>query len=101
FTTQDIADAVFSSDRPAWWLWLLENSRLILIILLLLYILLAIITGAYVLFGLLVISVIAAFIFTGRLTANMNVSERILDNQKQLESIRSIPPQPGFSLRLS
>lgn len=101
FTTQDIADAVFPPHLPAWLLWLLEHSRVILIILLALFILLAVFTGAYILFGVLVIAAIAAFIFAGRMTANANASARILDNQKQLESIQSIPPQPQFSLRLS
>lgn len=101
FTTQDIADAVFPSHLPSWLLWLLKFSRIILIVLLVLFILLALFTGMYILFGTFAIAVIAAFIFAGRMTANADASERILDNQKQLESIQSIPAQPQFTLRLS
>jgi hypothetical protein len=101
FTTQDIADAVFPSDLPAWLLWLLKHGRLLSILLQVLFIILALLTGAYAVFGALAFAAVAALVFAGRLIGNANAAQRILDNQKQLESIQTVPPRPGFTLRLS
>lgn len=101
FTTQDIANGVFPPNQPAWLLWLLKHGRLILILLLALFVLLAVFTGAFVVFGVLAIAAIAAAVYAGRLAANAAASERILDNKKELDSLQAVPPQPNFTLRLS
>lgn len=101
FTTQDIAKGIFPAALPAWLRWLLKHSGTILPILLLLFVLLAILTGNYLLFGLLAIAVIVAYPFVNRLRRNAAAAENILDNQKQLDSIAAIPPRPDFTLRLS
>jgi len=101
FTTQDIADAVMPGHLHAWLAWVSKYGRIILIALFLLFIALAAITGAYAVLGVLAGVAVAASILIGRLAQNVDDSERILDNQKELDSIASIPPRPNFTLRLS
>lgn len=101
FTTQYIANTIFPYRLPAWLMWHLKHDRIILLILLLVFILLAVITGNLVLFGILAAAIIASYRQINRLSKNANASEALLDNRKQLKSIKSIPPRPNFTLHLS
>jgi hypothetical protein len=100
FTTQDIAGALSPSGLPGWLLWLLKN-RWLLLVLLAVLVVLALVTGALPVFGLLAVLTLAGYLYSGRLAQNADAAEKIVDNQKELDSIRGIPPQPGFTLRLS
>jgi hypothetical protein len=71
---------------------------MILLILLVVFILLTLLLPV---FAILVIAAAAGLVYVGRLADNVSASERILDNQKQLESLPTIPPRPNFTLHLS
>lgn len=98
FTTQDVANGVQPANLPGWLLSLLKYGRMILLILLVVFILLTLLLPV---FAILVIAAAAGLVYVGRLADNVSASERILDNQKQLESLPTIPPRPNFTLHLS
>ena len=100
FTTQDIAGALSAGNLPGWLAWLLKN-RWIILLLLLALVVLAVASGLFVVFGLLALAAAAAYIYIGRRAQNASAAQQILDNQQELESIQSIPPQPNFTLHLS
>lgn len=99
--TQEIADRIFPSILPKWILWLLKNSRIILIILLVLFLLLALVTGSFLLFGGIALVAIGAYIYVQKAKTNFQTSEALLDPQKELELIKNIPQRPAFTLKLS
>jgi len=99
--TEDISKQIFPQSFPPWIIWLLKNSRLILIILLVLFFILAIITGAWIAMGALAAAAITGFVLTNNLRTNLQTSEEIKDPQLQAKSIPSIPARPNFTLHLS
>ena len=66
-----------------------------------LIVLLAIITGAFLVFAILAIAVIAGYFYVAKLSIDQKASAALLDPKKELEQIDSIPPQPDFTLKLS
>jgi hypothetical protein len=99
--TKEFADQIFSASLPPWLLWLINNSKLILIILFILFVVLAIVTGAFVLFAVLEV---AAFVAYQRATSVKNdvaAAGTLLDPKKELEALKAAPQQPDFTLVLS
>lgn len=101
FTTKDLAEKVVPAF-PSWLQGLIKNRTTIMIILLVLFALLAVVTGSFILFGALAVAVVAGNFYLRTLASTKTTAaEELLDPQKELENIQSVPPRPGFSLRLS
>lgn len=101
-TVKDFADKISAKIFPDWLQWLIKNRLLMMIILLALFVILAIVSGAYVLFASLAVAAVAGYFYVARFNIdNMAAAGDLLDPQKELESIAAIPPQPNFTLKLS
>ena len=104
--TKDLADQVLATPEPP----IIAHAPPVLIALLVLFALLAVVTGAFVLFTVLAVAAIVGYFYVRQLQAthadeNKTVADQLLDPtttlDAQLEAIGSIPPQPGFNLRIS
>jgi hypothetical protein len=101
-TVKDFADKISSTIFPGWLQWLIKNRLLVMIILLLLFGILAVVSGAYIIFAVLAAAAIGSYFYVGRFNVgNMAAAGDLLDPQKELESIAAVPQQPNFTLRLS
>jgi hypothetical protein len=100
FTLKDAADKIAPNKFPGWMIWLLENRKPIAIISIVVCIILALVTGLYVLFIALAVAIAGGYIYAERLSANMNAAAELIDPQKELDAIPNIPAQPGFTLKL-
>ena len=99
--TEDMANQIFPRNLPPWLLSLLKHRNLVLLILLLIFLILALITGAYVLFLTLAVLAVAAYIVAGRFQQNSDAADVLKDPEKQAEVIRQVPPRSNFTLVLS
>ncbi len=100
FTLQDAADKISSPQMPEWLIKLIENRKVITIILLIIFIALAIITGLYFVFAPLVIATIAGYFYLNKLATDKQVATEVADPVKEFESIPNIPSKPNFTLTL-
>ncbi|MCP4632624.1 MAG: hypothetical protein GY855_06820 [candidate division Zixibacteria bacterium] len=101
FTTETISNIIFPQKLPSWLKWLLSQSRIVLVILFLIIIVLALVTGNFINFGIITAAIAALYLVVNRFRNNFLDSEVILDNKKMLDSIATIPPRPSFTLQLS
>ena len=100
--TKDLADQILSRKLPAWLQWLIAHALQILIALLIAFVVLAFITGAFILFAVLAVGAIAGYLYTNALkNDDQAVAELLLDPAKQSEAIAAIPAQPNFTLTIS
>jgi len=99
--TKEFADKIFSANLPPWLLWLIANSKIIFIILLVLFVVLALITGAFVLFSILAIAAFVAYQRATSIKADEAAAASLLDPKKELETLKAAPQQPDFTLVLS
>lgn len=99
--TAGLSEQLFSAAWPAWLRWLLDHFKLILILLLILFLVLALLTGAYLLFGALAVLALGAWPLLNSLKQKAAAAETLTDPQKELEALAAIPPQPAFTLLLS
>lgn len=100
FTLKDAADKIFTPKQPAWLLWLIENKKAVAIALLVLFLVLAFASGLFVLFIGLAAATAGGYVYVSRLGGDKTAAETVVDPEKQVESLASIPPQPNFSLKL-
>jgi hypothetical protein len=98
--TRDIAQSIFPA-LPAWIIWLVRQSRLVLFILLLIALLIGLLTGAWLAAGVAVLVVAGLAVAAGRLRTNLQAAESLTNPETLVETIQAVPPQPNFSLRLS
>jgi hypothetical protein len=99
---KDFADRIAAKIFPGWLNWLIRNRLAVMIATLLLYVILALLTGANILFAVLAAVAIGAYWYAGKFNVdNMAAAAGLLDPQKELESIAAIPQQPSFALKLS
>ena len=99
--TQEIANKILPHELPSWLLWVIKHRKGLLIISLLLFVILAIITGAFLVFAVLAIAVVAWLFVFAKIAIDQKASAALLDPKKELEQIDSIPLQPNFTLKLS
>ena len=99
--TEDIGGQIFSHQFPAWLLWILRHSKLLLLILLVLFILLGLITGAWLAMAVLAAVSVAGYFLTNKLRTDLQAADELKDPVLQAESISNIPAQPNFTLRMS
>jgi hypothetical protein len=100
FTLQHAADKISPYKYPGWMIWVMENKKVIAIVLLVVFILLAFVTGLYIVFVPLVIVTLAGYYYINKLVNDKNVAAEVADPQKELDAITNIPPKPKFSLKL-
>ncbi|HTS45756.1 MAG TPA: hypothetical protein VMH01_15255 [Puia sp.] len=99
--TQQISGEIGPTNLPLWLTFLLKYAIWILVILLVIFILLALITGRFALFGILAAAAVGGYFYLTNLKKNVTASQNLNDPQAELNSIAGIPPQPSFSLQLS
>lgn len=100
--TKDFADQILSRKLPPWLEWLIAHALQILIALLIAFVVLALITGAFILFAVLAAGAIAGYLYAKALkNDDQAVAELLLDPAKQSEAIANIPAQPNFTLTIS
>lgn len=99
--TKEFSDQIFSKNLPPWILFLIGNSKIIFIILLILFVVFAITTGAYVLFAILAIAAFVAYQKATSLKNDIAAAGSLLDPKKELETLKTAPQQPDFTLVLS
>ena len=101
FTLKDAADKIFQpKTQPGWLLWLIDNRKPVAVALVALFLLLAFATGLFVLFVGLAGFTAAGYVYVSRLGGDKQAAEAVIDPQKQVESLASIPAQPRFTLKL-
>lgn len=100
FTLKDAAEKIFSSNQPDSLLWLIKNRKQVAITLIILFVVLAFATGLFALFIGLAFATVAGYVYVSRLGGDKQAAEAVIDPQKQVETLASIPPRPRFSLKL-
>jgi len=101
FTLKNAADKIFQPKKqPSWLLWLIDNRKAVAIALVALFVMLAFATGLFVLFIGLAAITSGGYVYLSRLGGDKQAAEAVIDPQKQVESLASIPPQPRFNLKL-
>jgi hypothetical protein len=100
FTLQKAAEKIAPLQFPEWITKLIENRKLIAIILLVVFIAFAIITGLYFVFAPLAIATVTGYFYLNKLAVDKRVAEEVADPQKEFESLPNIPAQPQFTLKL-
>lgn len=80
---------------------LIKNRKVILIVLLAVFVLLAIVTSLYILFGALAAVAVGGYVYGNRIAVDTAVAEQLTDPQKQLESIAAVHARPDFRLQLA
>jgi len=101
FTTKDIAGKILPPATPGWVVWVGSHQLLALIIVLILLLAAAIAAGGILSFIVAAAAFALAYRFVTRLGENISASQDVTDPHRELESIASIGPQPGFTLKLS
>ena len=99
--TQQFANKIFAHRFPSWLSWLINNRLVMLIILLALFAILALVSGALIFFSGLAVVAGIAYYQANKLKNDSIAAENLSDPQKQLDSIASVPPRAGFTLKLS
>jgi len=100
FTLKDAADRISPQQFPGSISWLIENRKIISIVMIVAFILLAVFTALYVVSGVLVAATIGGYVYANKLGNDKTAATEILDPQKEFEAIPDIPQQPNFTLRL-
>ncbi len=98
-STKDLADKI-SHPLPPWVQWALKNRKLLAIIFLVIFALLALVTGFFILSGILAAATVAAYLYVRKFVDKITAAEELLDPEKELERIEAIPARPGFTLTL-
>ena len=99
--TTQIAGEISSPNLPDWLKFLFAHAKWVLILLLIIFIVLAVITGNYILFAALAAAAIGGYVYASKLETNIAASTNLSDPAAELKSIASIPAQPTFRLQLS
>ncbi len=106
--TQEVSSQIVPDKLSSILLWLSKHYKIVFIILIILLILLALITFAFLIFGVGIAAAVAAYfrfrsylknLLTGN-TEKEQVVAALDDPKKEAELIKSIPPQPDFTLKL-
>jgi hypothetical protein len=98
---KDLAGRIFQDDLPSWLKWVIEYRTLLLAGLLLLFLVLAVATASYVLFGILTAAAIGGYFYANRISNRSDLAAALVDPEKELASIAATPARPAFTLRLS
>jgi hypothetical protein len=96
--TQTIAGQIGNTTLPAWLLWVMAHRLWLLIALLIILLIGALLTGSFLLFGVLAAAAIAGYIYLGTLQNTTTAATNLANPQAELASLSSIPPQPAFTL---
>jgi hypothetical protein len=100
--TKDFADQI-RAQKGSPLEWLRAHALPLLIALLVAFVLLAAVTGAWLLFVLLAVAAAIGYVYVRRLPARDNeaAADFLLDPATQIEAIAKVPPRPGFALTIS
>jgi len=99
-TDEFFARKIFPYELPGWLMWLLKNSRWLLILLLILFIILGFALGLIGIFIPLAAASAISYPFINSLRLRAESAETVTDSAKALESIENTPPRPAFTLKL-
>src|SRR6185312_2420154 len=101
-STEDLASQLSPTILPAWLLWLIKNRTILAIVLIVIFVLLAIVTGTFIVFGVLAALTIAGYIYAGKIdVGKVETAEDLLDPAQELKDIQAVPVRPNFALTLS
>ncbi|MBC8086845.1 MAG: hypothetical protein H7Z40_06235, partial [Phycisphaerae bacterium] len=101
--TQDFANQILAQKLPAWQQWLLEYGLWLLLVLIVVCVLMAFATGAVLPFVVLGAAAVAGYVMfrSTVVTHDYTGAELLLDPEKQVDFIATIPQQPNFQLPIS
>lgn len=103
--TQGFADIILANQPPSSLSWILNNRHLLFIALLVLFVILAFVTGSFLLFGALAVVAAGGYVYINKIaqqaTDDRNAAASLTDPAKELEMIANIPQRPDFTLTLS
>ncbi|SJM95717.1 conserved hypothetical protein [Crenothrix polyspora] len=103
--TKELSEQIFPNNLSDFFNWLMKNYQFIFIALIILLVLLALITLDFLIFGPVIVVVVAAFqiasnYFT-KIQADKTAADALSDPKKEEELVKNIPPQPDFTISLS
>jgi hypothetical protein len=99
-TVESLVEKIFPHQLPAWLMWLVKNSRWLLLLLIVLFIILGFATGLWGLFIPLALAAAVSYPAVNNYRIKAETSETLVDNQKTMEAVESIPSRPNFTLKL-
>jgi hypothetical protein len=99
-SVDDLADRIRPRNLPAWLLWLIRNRLLVLLIVLALLLVIGLITGAWIVAGIIAVAVVAGFVFLQRQNVLIEDAETFVDPEKQISVLRDVPLRPSFNVVL-
>jgi hypothetical protein len=99
-SVDDLADRIRPRNLPPWLLWLIRNRRLVLTIALVILLLAGLITGAWIVAGVLAIAAVAGFYWLQRQNVLIEDAETFVNPEKEIVAVRVVPPRPNFNVAL-
>jgi len=96
----DLADSIRPKNLPPWLLWLIQHRFPVLIVLLILFLLIGLLTGAWIVAGILALAAIAGFFWLQRQNRLLDDAETFVDPEKGMNAVLEVPPRPDFNVTL-
>ena len=97
-TDEKLVQQLPESKLPAWVQWLIRHRLLLLIVLLVLLLILGLLTGAWILVGIVAVLAIAAYVYAGRIEVREDFGKDLTDPAALASDLKETPPQSDFGL---
>lgn len=97
-TDEKLVQQLPESRFPEWVQWLIRHRLLLLIVLLVLLLILGLLTGTWILCGILAIVAIAAYVYAGRIEVRESFDKDLTDPAALADDLKETSPQSGFGL---
>ncbi|HEY3578956.1 MAG TPA: hypothetical protein VGK82_00360 [Pyrinomonadaceae bacterium] len=97
-SVDDLADKI--RPKNPWLLWLICYRLWVLIILLILLLLIGLVTGAWIVVGVLALAAVAGFFWLQRQNRVLDDADTFVDPEKAIAAVRNVPDSPNFNVVL-
>ena len=100
-TDEGVASQSPAASLPAWLQFVVSHRLPIWLLLLALLLVVAVLTGAWLLGGILAVAAIGGYIYAGRSARALNLAKTISDPQRIMENLRETPASSDFHFTIS
>ena len=99
-SVDDLAKRIQPRTFPAWLRWLMRNRWWVLVVALVMLVLIGVLTGAWIISGLLAAASVAGFYWLQQQETRTADAEALIDPEKELLAVEQVPPRPDFNVVL-
>ncbi|MGI9069301.1 MAG: hypothetical protein ACR2HX_23235 [Pyrinomonadaceae bacterium] len=99
-SVDDLAKRIQPRTFPAWLPWVMRNRWWVLLVALVVLVLIGVLTGAWIIPGLLAAASVAGFYWLQQQATRTADAEALIDPEKELLAVEQVPPRPDFNVLL-